>query len=67
MVMAVRRPGCLTCRREAAELSNLEPNMKSAGVNLIAVVHETKGVNDFKPFFKGDVYYDKEVSIFILP
>ncbi|KHJ98628.1 hypothetical protein OESDEN_01382 [Oesophagostomum dentatum] len=60
MVMAVRRPGCLLCRKEAAELSSLEPNMKAAGINLIAVVHETKGVDNFKPYFKGDVYYDKE-------
>ncbi|PIO69584.1 hypothetical protein TELCIR_08587 [Teladorsagia circumcincta] len=27
---------------------------------LVAVVHETKGVNEFKPYFKGDIYYDKE-------
>ncbi|ETN74155.1 hypothetical protein NECAME_13174 [Necator americanus] len=60
MVMAVRRPGCMLCRKEAAELSTLEPNMKAAGINLIAVVHETKGVNDFKPYFKGEVYFDKE-------
>ncbi|WKX93511.1 hypothetical protein Q1695_011074 [Nippostrongylus brasiliensis] len=60
MVMAVRRPGCMLCRKEAAELSSLEPNMKAAGINLVAVVHETKGVNEFKPYFKGDVYFDKE-------
>ncbi|RCN30030.1 hypothetical protein ANCCAN_24202, partial [Ancylostoma caninum] len=60
MVMAVRRPGCMLCRKEAAELSTLEPNMKAAGINLVAVVHETKGVNDFKPYFKGEVYFDKE-------
>ncbi|EYB84544.1 hypothetical protein Y032_0314g2224 [Ancylostoma ceylanicum] len=60
MVMAVRRPGCMLCRKEAAELSTLEPNMKAAGINLVAVVHETKGVNDFKPYFKGEVYLDKE-------
>ncbi|KIH60545.1 hypothetical protein ANCDUO_09203 [Ancylostoma duodenale] len=63
MVMAVRRPGCMLCRKEAAELSTLEPNMKAAGINLVAVVHETKGVNDFKPYFKGEVYFDKESSL----
>uniref|UniRef100_A0A1I7XDK0 Peroxiredoxin-like 2A n=1 Tax=Heterorhabditis bacteriophora TaxID=37862 RepID=A0A1I7XDK0_HETBA len=66
MVMAVRRPGCLLCRREAAELSTLLPEMNSAGINLvvkyfgIAVVHEKKGVNEFKPYFKGDVFLDVE-------
>ncbi|VDM71084.1 unnamed protein product [Strongylus vulgaris] len=35
MVMAVRRPGCLLCRKEAAELSSLEPNMRLAGINLL--------------------------------
>ncbi|XGW09113.1 hypothetical protein V3C99_011430 [Haemonchus contortus] len=60
MVMAVRRPGCMFCRKEAAELSSLEPDMKAAGIQLVAVVHETKGVNEFKPYFKGDVYFDKE-------
>lgn len=35
MVMAVRRPGCALCRREAAELSTLEPDMKAAGINLV--------------------------------
>ncbi|PIO75835.1 hypothetical protein TELCIR_02102 [Teladorsagia circumcincta] len=60
MVMAVRRPGCMFCRKEAAALSSLEPELKAAGIDLVAVVHETKGVNEFKPYFKGDIYYDKE-------
>ncbi|KAK5981883.1 Glutaredoxin [Trichostrongylus colubriformis] len=60
MVMAVRRPGCMFCRKEAAALSSLEPEAKAAGIEMVAVVHETKGVNEFMPYFKGDVYYDKE-------
>ncbi|KAJ1370960.1 hypothetical protein KIN20_032802 [Parelaphostrongylus tenuis] len=60
MVMAVRRPGCLLCRKEAAELSSLSPILESAGIQLVAVVHEVKGVNEFKPYFKGDVYFDTE-------
>ncbi|KAJ1370962.1 hypothetical protein KIN20_032806 [Parelaphostrongylus tenuis] len=62
MVMAVRRPGCLLCRKEAAELSSLSPILESAGIQLVAVVHEVKGVNEFKPYFKGDVYFDTEVT-----
>ncbi|KAK6035457.1 hypothetical protein COOONC_27038 [Cooperia oncophora] len=46
MVMAVRRPGCMFCRKEAAALSTLEPDMKSAGINLVAVVHETKSATN---------------------
>uniref|UniRef100_A0A0K0D0A8 Peroxiredoxin-like 2A n=1 Tax=Angiostrongylus cantonensis TaxID=6313 RepID=A0A0K0D0A8_ANGCA len=60
MVMAVRRPGCLLCRKEAAELSSLSPIMEEAGIQMVAAVHEVKGVNEFKPYFKGDVYFDKE-------
>uniref|UniRef100_A0A1I7XWN7 Peroxiredoxin-like 2A n=1 Tax=Steinernema glaseri TaxID=37863 RepID=A0A1I7XWN7_9BILA len=29
-------------------------------LQLFGVVHEFKGVTDFKPFFKGDVYFDEE-------
>ncbi|CAI4229683.1 unnamed protein product [Auanema sp. JU1783] len=60
MVMAVRRPGCLLCRREAARLSDLLPEMKNAGIELVGVVHETKGVKDFQPYFKGNIYFDSE-------
>ncbi|CAD6192188.1 unnamed protein product [Caenorhabditis auriculariae] len=60
MVMAVRRPGCLLCRKEAKELSTLQPEMEKNGIRLIAVVHEKRGVNAFKPYFKGDVYFDED-------
>lgn len=29
----------------------------------MAVVHETKGVPEFQPWFKGDVYFDEEVKL----
>ena len=35
--------------------------MVAHGVGLHAVVHETLGAEEFKPFFKGDVYYDPKV------
>ncbi|CAJ0586830.1 unnamed protein product, partial [Mesorhabditis spiculigera] len=60
MVMAVRRPGCLLCRREAAHLSELKSLLDEKKIALIGVVHETKGVNEFKPYFKGDIYFDEE-------
>ncbi|CAJ0939668.1 unnamed protein product, partial [Mesorhabditis belari] len=64
MVMAVRRPGCILCRREAAHLSELKPLLDEKKIGLMAVVHESKGVNELKPYFKGDVYYDAEKSFY---
>ncbi|KJH51212.1 hypothetical protein DICVIV_02577 [Dictyocaulus viviparus] len=63
LVMAVRRPGCILCRKEAAEISFLKPILKAKGINMIAVVHEIKGSNDFKSYFDGNVYFDKDGSI----
>ncbi|KAK6170616.1 hypothetical protein SNE40_018971 [Patella caerulea] len=60
VIMAVRRPGCSLCREEAAELSSLKPKLDALGVDLYSVVHETLGVPEFKPYFKGPVYLDKE-------
>jgi len=31
------------------------------GFHLFAVVHELKGVEEFKPFFSGEVYLDAQV------
>ncbi|CAB3404676.1 unnamed protein product [Caenorhabditis bovis] len=60
LVMAVRRPGCLLCRREAAQLYTLQPFLKEHGIRMAAVVHETLGANKFKEFFPSDVYLDTE-------
>ncbi|KAL3876329.1 hypothetical protein ACJMK2_034191 [Sinanodonta woodiana] len=43
---------------EAQDLSLLKDEMDAHGVRLLAVVHETLGVSDFKSFFKGDVFLD---------
>lgn len=48
------------CREEAKQLSSLHDVMATHGVGLHAVVHETLGAEEFKAFFKGDVYYDPE-------
>ena len=48
--------------QEAKQLSSLHDVMASHGVSLHAVVHETLGAEEFKPFIKGDVYYDPEVN-----
>lgn len=50
------------CREEAAELSSLKPELDELGVPLFAVVKEDVGteVQNFKPFFKGDVFLDEK-------
>lgn len=48
------------CREEALGLSSLKPQLDTHGVPLYAVVHEALGVAEFQPFFKGDIFLDKE-------
>jgi len=48
--------------KEALGLSSLLPELDTHGVKLHAVVHQTLGVDEFRPFFKGDIYLDTEVS-----
>lgn len=38
--------------------------MAAHGVGLHAVVHETLGAEEFKPFIKGDVYFDPERAFY---
>ena len=64
LVMAARRPGCTFCRKEASELSSIKDKLDAAGVQLIAVVHEYQGADQFKPFLKGDVYFDTQVRCY---
>lgn len=44
-------------------MSTLKEDLDRAGVALYAVVHETRGVDEFKPYLSGDVYLDVEVRI----
>jgi hypothetical protein len=53
------------CRREAGELSKLNEELDARGVRLIGVVHETLGVEEFRPFLQGPIYYDEKVSRFL--
>jgi hypothetical protein len=48
--------------QEALELSFLKPELDTLGVKLYAVVHQTLGVEEFKDFFKGEVFLDDQVS-----
>lgn len=47
------------CREEALELSSLKPKLDALGVQLLAVVHQRHGIDEFRPFFKGSIYLDK--------
>lgn len=62
LVMAVRRPGCSLCRHQATALSEIKDELDTKGIRLIGVVHETLGVDEFRPYLKdADIYYDSEV------
>lgn len=62
VIMAVRRPGCFLCREEAAELSQLKPELDQLGVPLYGVVKEKIGdeLSQFQPYFKGDIFLDEK-------
>ena len=49
--------------QEASELSSLLPHLRAAEYKLYAVVHEKRGVEEFRPFFKGDIFLDEEVRL----
>ena len=53
--------------QEAAELSSLKPQLDELGVPLYAVVKEDVGteVQNFRPFFKGEVFLDEKVGLVI--
>lgn len=63
--MVIRRPGCVLARRETGELSKLKDQLDEKGVHLIGVVHETLGVEEFRPYFQGPIYYDEKVNVVI--
>ena len=52
------------CREEAIGLSSLLPELEAHRVQLHAVVHETLGVDEFRPFFKGNIYLDLEKKFY---
>jgi len=48
------------CREEASELASLLPELNQRGVPLVGIVHEELGVEEFRPYLKGDLFLDKE-------
>ena len=46
------------------QLSKLEPTLSKLNIPLIAVLHEQLGHDDFKPFFKGSLYFDPDKTFF---
>lgn len=53
--------------QEAAALSSLKPQLDELGVPLYAVVKEDVGteVQNFQPYFKGEVFLDEKVLLFL--
>jgi len=64
VVLLVRRPGCALCREDAVQLNRLKPALDQMNVQYVAVTHERKGIDEFKPFFNGPVYLDEEKTFF---
>ncbi|KAJ1928769.1 hypothetical protein IWQ60_001769 [Tieghemiomyces parasiticus] len=66
LVFVVRRPGCRLCREEAVKLaSNRDTIEGQLGLNMVAVVHEELGVEEFqRDFWKGPVYLDEQKRVF---
>ncbi|VDM23997.1 unnamed protein product [Toxocara canis] len=60
LVIAFRRLGCLFCRVGAHDVTQLKPELDKAGVRLVGIVHQTIGVDEFLPYFKGELYLDDE-------
>lgn len=44
----------------------MKDKLDAKNVQLVGVVHETKGAEEFKPYLKGDLYFDPEVSFLLL-
>lgn len=59
----VTEPPCLP--QEAADLMSLKPKLDELGVPLYAVVKEQvkREVEDFQPYFKGEIFLDEKVSM----
>ncbi|OWF37831.1 hypothetical protein KP79_PYT06030 [Mizuhopecten yessoensis] len=49
---------------EALGLSSLLDDLNAHGVKLYGVVHQTLGVEEFKPFFKGQIFLDNEKTFY---
>eukprot|EP00794_Sanderia_malayensis_P012863 gene12863-14188_t len=49
---------------EATLLSSLKPELDDLGVQLVGIVHETLGNEEFKDYFKGPLYLDKERTFY---
>ena len=49
------------CREEALGLTKLKPQLESANMRLLGVVHEDLGVNEFKEYFGGEIFLDNQV------
>lgn len=42
------------------ELSSLQPQFDASGFNLIGIVQETRGVEQFRPYLNASIYLDAE-------
>jgi len=67
VVLCIRRPGCVACRKMAQDLWARKPDLDAAGVRLAAVVHQSLPleIEDFQDkVWPGPVYQDEQKSFY---
>ena len=49
--------------QEAASISSLKPALEAKGVPLYGLVHEERGTEEFRQYFRGPLFLDTQVSV----
>ncbi|KAI8923445.1 hypothetical protein BC831DRAFT_34525 [Entophlyctis helioformis] len=62
LLLVVRRPGCVLCRHEAGELLAFRETIERCGIQLVAVVKEALGTEEFRAkYWKNlPIYLDQD-------
>lgn len=66
IIMIIRRPFCVLCRNEAAQLTTLLQQCRREGiqVKLVGVAKEDLGTKEFREVFNGDIFVDDKKTFF---
>ncbi|RUS23751.1 hypothetical protein BC938DRAFT_474677 [Jimgerdemannia flammicorona] len=67
LVLVTRRPGCQFCREEAKELAARRDLIQNKlGVDMVSVIHERLGQEEFNEnFWKGTMYWDEKKAFYL--
>jgi len=53
------------CREDAAEIAALKPQLDELNIKLVGIVHEAFGTDEFRQFWKHELYLDDTRSFFL--